>query len=501
MAEVDAVIAEVRGMVAELDRRIAEHGRLEAYVGDEGAVPNVITEARLTRLYEYLLPKAEAPWATLIVDSKLDRLEPTGIRDGENREAAELIWAEGWQANSMDAESKLGHAAALTHGRFYATVWPTADGTPDIALDDQTQMIVKFAEGSRRKRVAALRKWKAGDTLYATLYRTDGVFKFEADATAGATAQTTDWKQREVAGEDWPLPLPDVLAGEIPVVEIAVNRRLKPGVYPYARGEFAHCTGLIDRINLLTFLGLVVAIWQGFPIRGVIGERIRREILKDDDGNTILDETTGEPQTRTVPPFEAKPDSIAQIENPEAKTFEFAGADRKNLSVFAELDQLAVITKTPRHYFPLEGGMSNLSAEAIMASEGGMHAAVTGHEATLGEGWEDVCRLAGRILGTELTPQASLQWADHSSRSLAERADAFTKLASSLPWVAAAEIALNVTDEQIARWQTEQAMSPIMSLIRDAQNGDAGTSSSSATDDAGELEPASSSANGNGAGD
>lgn len=160
MAEVDAVIAEVRGMVAELDRRIAEHGRLEAYVGDEGAVPNVITEARLTRLYEYLLPKAEAPWATLIVDSKLDRLEPTGIRDGENREAAELIWAEGWQANSMDAESKLGHAAALTHGRFYATVWPTADGTPDIALDDQTQMIVKFAEGSRRKRVAALRKWR-----------------------------------------------------------------------------------------------------------------------------------------------------------------------------------------------------------------------------------------------------------------------------------------------------------------------------------------------------
>jgi hypothetical protein len=253
-------------------------------------------------------------------------------------------------------------------------------------------------------------------------------------------------------------------------VEIAVNRRLKPGSFPHARGEFAHCTGLIDRINLLTFLGLVVAVWMGFPMRGVIGDKIKRRVLKDDDGNPLLDEDTGKAKTEQLPPFDQQAGSVFQLENPEAKLAEFAAADRKNLSVFAELDQLAVITKTPRHYFPLEQGMSNLSADAIMASEGGMHAAVTGHKATLGEGWEEVARLAGRILGVELSQQASIEWMKHESRSLAEQADAFVKLSggssgNGLPWMAAAEIALNVTQDQLNRWSAERAKDPLMQLL------------------------------------
>jgi hypothetical protein len=271
-----------------------------------------------------------------------------------------------------------------------------------------------------------------------------------------------EWEKRPVDGEDWPLANP---LGVVPVVEIRVNPRLAPGNFPYARGEFAHCTGLIDRINLLTFLGLVVAFWMGFPLRGVIGDKIRREVLVDDDGQPIVDAATGKQKTRALPPFDAQPDSVFQFENPEAKIAEFKAADRRNLSVFAELDQLAVITKTPRHYFPLEQGMSNLSADAIMASEGGMHAAVTGHKASIGEGWEEVCRLAGRILGVELSQQASMEWMKHESRSLAEQADAFVKLAGSngngLPWTAAAEVALNVTQDQLSRWQAQQAMNPL----------------------------------------
>jgi hypothetical protein len=463
MPTLDELTREVTAMGEVLDKRIAEHERLDAYVSGDGSIPDLISEARLTKLYSYLLPKAEAPWGSLVVDSKQDRLEVAGLRDTDNEETAEAVWAE-WQANGMDSESKLGHGAALLEGRCYATVWPTEAGGADIALDDATQMVVRFAEGSRRHRVAALRRWKDGDRIMATLYHADYIYKFSAQGGRAGT-RNLEWQPRNVDGEDWPL---ENRLAEVPVVEVAVNRRLKPGAYPWARGEFAHCTGLIDRINLLTFLGLVVAVWQGFPIRGIIGERIRREILRDDDGNPILGDDD-KPQTKRVPPFEAKPDSIAQIENPDAKTFEFTGADRKNLSVFAELDHLATITKTPRHYFPLEQGMSNIAADTIRANEGAMHAAVTNHKATIGEGWLDSSRLIARAIGRELTPYAAIKWMDHSSRSLAERADAFTKLASSLPWPAAAEIALNVGDDQIRRWQAEQAMSPLVTLLNEAQ--------------------------------
>jgi len=478
MHQLDDLIAQVKRLSQELDKRVAKHATLEPYLEGNCPFPPAVSQARLTKLYRHLMPVAEAPWGSLVVDSKLDRLEVSGIRDVDQA-AADRVWAEAWQTNGMDSEAKLGHGAALLDGRCYATVWPHSNGepvatfdgaAPDIALDDMTQMVVEFAEGSRRKRTAALRRWNEGRTTYATLYRPDGVYKFKGPDDSASTVTDT-WEKRSVKDESWPLANP---FNAVPVVEIAVNRRLKPGAFPYTRGEFAHCIGLIDRINLLTFLGLVVAIDLGFPIRGVTGDKIRRRVLKDDDGNTLIDDVTGKEKTEAVAPFQNIPGSVAQFENPEARTFEFKAADRGNMSVFAELDQLAVITKTPRHYFPLEQGMSNLSAEAIMASEGAMHAGVTGHKSTLGEGWEEVNRLSGQVLGVELSQRAETVWMDHQSRSLAERADAASKLKDVVPGLAVAEIALNATQEQIARWQQMSAADPLAQLVTAANGVPAG---------------------------
>lgn len=280
-----------------------------------------------------------------------------------------------------------------------------------------------------------------------------------------------EWERRQEEGDDdWPVTNP--FDGAVPVVELGVNRELRPGSFPYARGEFANVTGLLDRINLLTFLGLVVAFWQGFPMRGVIGEKIRREVLRDDDGQALVDEG-GKERTKQVPLMEMRPDSLAQIENPNAKTFTWDAADRGNLSIYPELEQVATLTATPRHYVPMEGGMSNLSPEMIAAAEGGMHAAVKTHKGTLGEGWEEVNRLAGEVLGEELSPRASMEWMKHESRSLAEMADAYVKLLGSngngLPAAAAAEIALNVTQDQMARWEQEGGASVIVDMLRQAQ--------------------------------
>ena len=168
-----------------------------------------------------------------------------------------------------------------------------------------------------------------------------------------------------------------------------------------------------------------------------------------------------------VPPFEVAPESVFQVEDPEAKLVEYKAADRKNLAIYPELDQLAVISATPRHYFPMENGMSNISADAIRASEGSMHAAVTGHKASLGTGWEEVNRLAGRCMDTkaELSPQAETVWVDAQSRSLAERADAVSKLAGVFPPVVIAELALNATQDQIARWQAVGATDPLLKIL------------------------------------
>lgn len=462
--------SQLKRLTTELDQRTRRHEVVKAYSQrtSKSMIPPAIVQARLTRAYQHLMAMSEMPWGKLIINSKLDRLEVTGIDTGDTG-LDERVWREIWQANAMDLESKLAHRAALRDGRAHALVWPAADGMPEVTLDDVTQMIVEFREGSRRHRTAALRRWRDdNDKDFATLYRPDGIFKFRRKAPGEQEmVKGCDWVRRDVDGEVWPLPNP---FGVVPVVELGVNRDLAAGRFTWCRGEYEDETGLMDRVNLLTFLGLVVALWMGFPLRGVIGEKIRWRVLQDDDGNALLDDS-GRAREVADPPFDVHADSMFQLEDPQAKLAEYKAADRGNLSIYDELAQLAAATSTPRHYFPVAGAIANVSAETIRAFEGPLHATVNGsHKPSLGEGWEEVCRLGARMHPDQLVvpAHASLGWADHESRSLAERADAYTKLAggdTGLPWMAAAEIALNLTQEQIRRYAAENAGDALSRLI------------------------------------
>ena len=442
-------------MLTELDKRSKKATTNRKYLDDNAPEPAAVVKARVTKAYRNLMPVASAPWAGLIVDSTLDRLEISGI-ESEDTETDKVVWR-AWQDNQMDAESQLALSSTLVDGRSFALVWrpPGSDG-PEITLDDASTMIVKYAEGSRRRRVAALRRWRDEDgKLHCTLYRPDGLFKFseakEQTRAAGRVKAGDIWWQAREDDDEWPLRNPYEV---VPVVEIPINRRLQPGCFPFARGEFEHLLGLIDRINLLTFLGLVVAFWMGFPLRGVIGEAIKR----DDDAQII-------------PPFDAYADGVAQLENPQAKTFEFAAADRKNLFIYPELDQLSTNSKTPRDYFPLENGMSNLSADAIRASRGSLHAKCFGYKGTTSDGFEDILRLCGLMSDEEvaLSPRAQLQWRDHESRSLAEKADAATKLKDILPWQLLASKVLDLTQEEISRGEAGRATDVFSKMLAEAK--------------------------------
>jgi hypothetical protein len=449
-----------------LDRRARRHFLLERYYEGLCPLPAAIVKARVTKAYRMLMPLAEAPWGSLIVDSTQDRLEVSGIDTGE-KTVDDALWG-AWQDNKMDAESKIAHNSTLIDGRSFALVWrPPESSGPEISLDDAATMIVQYEEGSRHKRTAALRRWMDGEGFpNATLYLPDKIYKFKGPKNSSGFAGT-QWEQRfeivsygmlsdgsELELEEWPLENP---YGEVPVVEIPINRRLKPGPWAFARGEYEHCMGLIDRISLLTFLGLVVAFWMGFPLRGVVGERI----LRDDNGEPIA-------------PFKENADTTFQLEDPNAKLVEYQAADRSNLSISAELDQLSAITKTPRHYFPMPNGMANLAADAIRASEGALASKVYDYKASLGEGWEEVLRLSGLMLDEPITvsPRAELLWKDNESRSMAEMADAATKIASiGLPVELIAQKYLNFTPQEVEQLQAMRSNDVMSKLLAEAVKG------------------------------
>src|SRR5688500_10737477 len=87
-------IDQVRRLSRELDRRIALYEKVEPYYENDSAelaLPPAVTQARLTKVYRHLMPVSEAPWGSLVVDSKLDRLEASGITDAD-KNAADRVW-------------------------------------------------------------------------------------------------------------------------------------------------------------------------------------------------------------------------------------------------------------------------------------------------------------------------------------------------------------------------------------------------------------------------
>jgi hypothetical protein len=181
----------LKKLVAKLDERTARYRLLDRYIEGPCPIPPAVTQAKLTKAYSHLMPVAEAPWGALIVESVLDRLEVSGIR-ADGTDAAKAVWGV-WQDNQMDSESKLGHSSALLSGRAFALIWPDPenDNEPAISLDSSEQMVVMYQEGSRRKRVAALRRWEEDDgTTCATLYRADGIYKFRKPARARRSSRT-----------------------------------------------------------------------------------------------------------------------------------------------------------------------------------------------------------------------------------------------------------------------------------------------------------------------
>jgi hypothetical protein len=448
-----------------LNHRAREASALEDYREGRFPLPPLVQDTGLTNAYRSLMQLSGSNWPGLIVSAVEERTEIQGIRFGDSQQSDDDVWAI-LQENGIDAESSALHDSVFTTGRGYALVWGdgSRDPKPKITLEHASLCVVEYEPGSRRQRRGALRRWRDGKRWCANLYRPEALYKFFVEADE-LPQEATDWKRREddADGLGWEIPNE---FGEVPVVEFAVNRSLRPAPFGSGVGEFATNLRHIDRINYKVFSGLVALTWSGFPLRYVIGDPILYE--KDSDGK--------DDKTKPVPPFKSLASSVAQFANPDAKVGQLPEATIDNYSPEMDIKHLAALTKTPAHY--LLGEMVNLSADAIRAAEAGLISKVRRHHRSLGESWEDVARLALKVkdpTDARVDQEAEIIWRDPESRSLAERADAATKLASiDMPWQVIASKVMGMTPQEIRRATAERGSDVLSSLMADTNGLGAG---------------------------
>lgn len=357
----------------------------------------------------YLAPEARAALGTrfgrmatniprVAVTSLSERLRVTGFSGAD-------IYAD-WLRNDMDQESVVAHREALLLGSSYVIVWADRFGRPKVTVESAHQMACLRDPGTRTL-TAAIKRWETDTTTEAIVYGPETITRYRANHTGATTAGFH-------TVEELSNPL-----GVVPVVRLLNSDRiLDEGV-----SEIEDLCPLVDGLNKVLTDLLVASEYTGRPRRWATGVELEEVPLLDEDG-----EETGE--TTEVNPY---PEGTRMLlaESEQAK---FGSLDAANMSGYTAavdilLTQISAVSGLPAHML---GVMTDnpASADALRASESGLTARAEARQAQFGRSWEDVARLiVGVRDGADPTQvDVTVQWADAGTRSIAQEADAVTKL-------------------------------------------------------------------------
>lgn len=398
-------------LLRKIDARAPSIAKLHRYYDGDHDKPPLPSDC--SRDMKELREHCTLNLCSLVVDAPIERLAVQGFQFGEEAKDALDVWHKIWQANRLDADSDLVHMEALIARRAFVLVWPTDDGI-EITPESPSECLVEYAPGSRRKRIAAIKRFTTGGDP-----NTVSLDKKTTDVTIWLPGEVYRWTRKGggpwVAVEESTGPAPSALGETIPMVEFLSNPDLAGN--PHSELDRA-VIDIQDRINKTIYDRLVLTEFQAFPQRWALG------ISVETDSNGIAQR-----------PIKTGPNRQFVDENENAKLGQWDAADLSPhlKAVEADIHGIAAVTKTPVYY--LAASFSNISADAIRAAEAGLIKKVNRHQRVFGESWEEVIRLALKITGDARANDMSsvIEWADPETRTRAEEADAAIKLDTILP--------------------------------------------------------------------
>ncbi|MGY4709068.1 phage portal protein [Mycolicibacterium sp. CBM1] len=341
----------------------------------------------------------------LAVTALGERLSITGFSD-------EKLWAD-WLRNDMDQLSGVAHREALLLGDSYVIVWADLAGRPSVTVESAKQIAVLRDPGTREI-IAAVKRWETETTTEAVLYLPEGITRYTAN-NLGATTGFTPV-----------VHVPNPL-GVVPIVDLRNSDRI---ISDYGVSEIEDIKPLVDALNKSLADMMTTSEFVGRPRRWATGIELEERTVIDEDGNPVLDDE-GQPVTETVNPIpEGNRAMIA--ENHEAKFGQLAAAELGGYeaSVNVLLGQIMAVSALPAHYVGIFTD-NPASADAMRAAEASLTARAEDRQRTFGRSWERVAKLMVAVrdgIAPELVDNISVQWADASTRSIAQEADAVVKL-------------------------------------------------------------------------
>ncbi|QDO88350.1 phage portal protein [Ornithinimicrobium ciconiae] len=372
-------------MLQRVDEKAATYSTLTAYY--EGRQPLTFLSPEARAALNNRLSAVSVNIPRLLVDSIAERLRVTGLSRPDT-------WAD-WTANGLDTMHRIAHREALLLGETFVIVWAAPDGSPRVTVESATQMGVT-TDPATRQVTGAVKRWEDSTGTHAVLYGADEITRW----TSPSTGATTGFRKVDT--------LPNPL-GVVPVVWLRNGDRLvNRGI-----SEMTDVLSLTDALVKLTTDMLTASEYAARPRRWASGV----ELTEDAEGNVVN-------------PF-PETDRMMISEEHETKFGQLPGADLSGYenAVGVIMRQISAVSGLPEHLLGI-GGDNPTSADSIRASEAALTARAEARQGTYGKAWSQVARLmAGVRHGVDpASVEVSVSWADPSTRSVAQEADAIVKL-------------------------------------------------------------------------
>lgn len=377
-------------------------------------------------------------WIPLIIRAWVERLKPQGFTIGDAAEGDKAAW-DIWQQNGLDSDIPLAFTESGKHGESYLLTWPdeqpkgifgrffsrrASEAVPRITLEHPSQVIVRRDAADRRRRKAALKKWREDDgTLMANLWLPGEIRRYRR-------TEGTDWVPRELDGVNAVdsysrhpfipmVPLvndPHMLPCRPPTSICLPPHNVPPESFVgLGRSDLHDAIPTVDQINKLLCDLLVASEFAAFKQRWATGLEVP------------VDEESGKP----VQPFEAAIDRVWMTPGDKAKFGEFSATELDNYdgAITARIASLAARTSTPPTYFP-GPVIANVSDKGLKTTEAGLASKCDGKKTHGGESIEETMRISFAWMNDSRANATDMEinWAPSETRSQAEQADALTKL-------------------------------------------------------------------------
>ncbi len=410
---------------------------LDRYVS--GTQPLAFLAPEVAAATQGRLKPLNIAWPRLVVQSVEERLDVTGFRTPGTDQPDAGLW-EIWQRCNLDEESQKLHTDSLVYGRSYAMIWADNAGKARITVESPRQVHVSYYPGTRTRQYG-IKRWVEDGFGHAVVFT-------ETEATRYQTvAKMSEDTTLDGYGSAWTVvaTLPNPL-GVVPIVPFPNKpRTLKPD----GESELSDLLPIFDAINKLSTDLMVASEFGASPRRWATGIELPEK--RDPDTG----EPTGEVDTSGA--FSQEAGRVWLAEPVDARLGQFPGADLSGFTnALANLTQsLGALSGLPPHYLGLHGDQP-ASADAIRSAEASLVAKVRRKQRVLSGGWEECMRIASAIeLGHFSVNLERLEtlWANPETRTVAQSADAATKLvqAGLLSPDAALEFYLDLTPTQVER--------------------------------------------------